>query len=244
MRIPRIYTPQRLISSTLIELEPEPSRHLARALRIREGDPLTLFDDRGGEYPATVTAVDKKRVQVQVGSPLSRECESALHIHMGIAISRGERMDWIIQKATELGVSSMTPLETERSGVKLRGERAQKKRRHWQQIAISACEQCGRNRLPVIQVLQPLGDWLEHTEAERKFVLHHRADNNPLASPVPASVALLVGPEGGLDSTEILAAEDRGFTSLRLGPRVLRTETAPLAAIAILQSCWGDMTPG
>ena len=102
-----------------LELEPEPSRHLARALRIQEGDPLTLFDGRGGEYPATVTAVDKKRVQVQVGSLLSRECESALHIHMGIAISRGERMDWVIQKATELGVSSMTPLVTERSGVKL-----------------------------------------------------------------------------------------------------------------------------
>ena len=244
MRTPRIYTPQRLMSSTLIELEPEPSRHLARALRIQEGDPLTLFDGHGGEYPATVTAVDKKRVQVQVGSLLSRECESALHIHMGIAISRGDRMDWIIQKATELGVSSMTPLATERSGVKLRGERAEKKLRHWQQIAISACEQCGRNRLPVIQALQPLGDWLENTEAERKFVLHHRADHHSLASPVPASVALLVGPEGGLDSAEILAAEDHGFNSLRLGPRVLRTETAPLAAIAILQSYWGDMTAG
>jgi 16S rRNA (uracil1498-N3)-methyltransferase len=244
MRTPRIYTPQRLMSSTLIELEPESSRHLARALRIQEGDPLTLFDGHGGEYPAAVTAVDKKRVQVQVGSLLSRECESALHIHMGIALSRGDRMDWIIQKATELGVSSMTPLATERSGVKLRGERAEKKLRHWQQIAISACEQCGRNRLPVIQALQPLVNWLEHTEAERKFVLHHRAHNNPIASPVPASVALLVGPEGGLDSAEILAAEDRGFNSLRLGPRILRTETAPLAAIAILQSSWGDMTPG
>jgi 16S rRNA (uracil1498-N3)-methyltransferase len=244
MRTPRIYTPQRLMSSTLIELEPEPSRHLARALRIQEGDPLTLFDGHGGEYPAAVTAVDKKRVQVQVGSLLSRECESALHIHMGIALSRGDRMDWIIQKATELGVSSMTPLATERSGVKLRGERAEKKLRHWQQIAISACEQCGRNRLPLIQTLQPLVNWLEHTDAERKFVLHHRADNKPLASPVPASVALLVGPEGGLDSAEILAAEDRGFNSLRLVPRILRTETAPLAAIAILQSSWGDMTPG
>ena len=244
MRTPRIYTSQKLMSSTIVELGPEPSRHLARALRIQEGDSLTLFDGHGGEYPATVTAVDKKCVQVQVGSLLSRECESALHIHMGIALSRGDRMDWVIQKATELGVSSMTPLVTERSGVKLRGERAEKKLRHWQQIAISACEQCGRNRLPVIQVLQPLGDWLEHTEAERKFVLHHRADNNPLASPVPASVALLVGPEGGLDSAEILAAEDHGFNSLRLGPRILRTETAPLAAIAILQSYWGDMTPG
>lgn len=244
MRNPRIYTPQVLTSNTVIALESEPSRHLSRALRMQVGNPLTLFNGQGGEYPAAITAVDKKSVQVQTGSLQDRESESTLHIHMGIAVSRGERMDWVIQKATELGVGAITPLTTERSGVKLSGERADKKLRHWQQIAISACEQCGRNQLPEIHPLQALGNWLEHTDAQRKFVLHHRADSNPLADPVPDSVALLVGPEGGLDHTEIDNAERCGFTSLRLGPRVLRTETAPLAAIAILQGFWGDMTPG
>ena len=152
-------------------------------------------------------------------------------------------MDWVVQKATELGAYSLTPLFTERTEVKLAGERADKKIRHWQQVATSACEQCGRNRLPVINSLQPLHSWLMATEAERKFVLHHRSDTATTASNKPTSVALLVGPEGGLSAEEINAAEQAGYQSLRLGPRVLRTETAPLAAIAILQARWGDMQP-
>jgi len=243
MRNPRIYTRQVLDNNAIIELEPEPSRHLAKALRIQVGDPLTLFNGHGGEYPAEVTALGKKNVQVRTGSLHPQECESGLDIHLGIALSRGDRMDWIVQKATELGVTSLAPLATERSGVTLSGERAQRKLRHWQQVAISACEQCGRNRLPTIQAPQAIGTWLAGTEAERKFVLHHRATDNALSSPAADTVALLVGPEGGLTSEEIRAAENSGYTALRLGPRVLRTETAPLAAIAILQALWGDMTP-
>jgi 16S rRNA (uracil1498-N3)-methyltransferase len=150
-------------------------------------------------------------------------------------------MDWIVQKATELGVIALTPLFTERTEVKLAGDRAAKKFHHWQQIAISACEQCGRNRLPVIHALQELDHWLASTEADRKFVLHHRADSIGWAGDKPDSIALLVGPEGGLGDNEIGAAELAGFQSLRLGPRILRTETAPVAAIAILQAHWGDM---
>ncbi len=244
MRIPRIYTGQELRGNACIGLEPGPSAHIARALRMREGDKLTLFNGEGGEYPTEIAAIDKKKVVVTTGPHRARERESNLRIHLGIAVSRGDRMDWIVQKATELGVDALTPLFTERTEVKLTGERAAKKIRHWQQIAISACEQCGRNRLPVIQGLQELSHWLASTEAERKFVLHHRAHSIGAASDKPASIALLVGPEGGLGDNEIDAAELAGFQSLRLGPRILRTETAPVAAIAILQGHWGDMQPG
>ncbi len=243
MRVTRIYTSQTLGPNQDIELEPGPSHHLARVLRLGAGDSLTLFNGLGGEYPGSITAVDKKQVRVLTGEHRDIERESPLSIHLGIAVSRGERMDWLVQKSTELGVTALTPLLTEHTGVKLSGERATRKIRHWQQIAISACEQCGRNRPPAIHPLQPLEHWLAATTAERKFVLHHRADALE-AGEQPASIALLVGPEGGLSGeSEVSAAAEAGYTALRLGPRVLRTETAPLAAIAILQSCWGDMKP-
>jgi len=243
MRITRIYTTQKLQGNTLVELEPEPSRHLARVLRLGVGDCLTLFDGSGGEYPGEIVAVEKKHVRVLTGSHLHQECESPLNIHLGIAISRGERMDWIVQKCTELGVTSLSPLLTEHTEVKLAGARADKKIQHWQRIAISACEQCGRNRPPIIHTLQTLDAWLASTTAEQKFVLHHRAGSAGIRKP-PDSIALLVGPEGGLSESEIEAALQAGYAALSLGPRVLRTETAPLAAISILQSYWGDMKPG
>jgi len=242
MRLPRIYTAQGLGSGITLSLAPEPSRHIARVLRMGVGDALVLFDGSGGEYPADILAIGKKQVEVRTGNHRATECESPLHIHLGIAISRGERMDWIVQKSTELGVGAISPLFTEHTGVKLAGERAEKKIEHWRQVAISACEQCGRNRLPAVHHPLPLGHWTESTEAERKFVLHHRASESPPGvGRDPSTVALLVGPEGGLSEEEIAAAERAGFASLRLGPRVLRTETAPLAAIALLQSYWGDM---
>jgi 16S rRNA (uracil1498-N3)-methyltransferase len=241
MRSRRIYTAQALDSNAVFNLEPEPSRHLARALRMRAGDSLTLFNGRGGEYPAELIDVSNRNVQVRTGACMARDCDSNLDIQLGIAVSRGERMDWIVQKATELGVNSVTPLATEHAGVKLSVERADKKIRHWTQVAISACEQCGRNKLPEIHPMQELVSWLAATLAERKFVLHHRATMAAETGDSPASVALLVGPEGGLSSAEIETAERAGYAALSLGPRVLRTETAPLAAIAILQSRWGDM---
>ena len=241
MRIPRIYTAQTLAANSAVILEPEPAKHVARVLRLTAGAQLVLFDGNGGEYPAEITAVDKKRVQVLTGAHRPADCESPLSIHLGIALSRGERMDWIVQKTTELGVASLTPLTTEHTGVKLVGDRAEKRILHWRQVAISACEQCGRNRPPTIKPLSSLQDWLATTEAQYKFVLHHRAQAaHPMQSP-PNDIALLIGPEGGLSDDEIHAAERADFASLRLGPRVLRTETAPLAALAILQARWGDM---
>jgi 16S rRNA (uracil1498-N3)-methyltransferase len=168
--------------------------------------------------------------------------ESNLSIHLAIGISRGERMDLIVQKATELGVSEITPLFTERCEVKLSGERLDKKVNHWQQVAISACEQCQRNSLPSINAPVKIEQWQVNCDASLKLVLHHRTDQSLSDMPPPSGqVALLIGPEGGLSEREIEQAISLGFSPLALGPRVLRTETAPLAAISILQSLWGDM---
>lgn len=241
MRIPRIYTCQDLQANSTVELEPGPSAHIARALRMRVGDSVVLFNGEGGEYNSSILALEKKFVQLQTGEYNEREVESPLHLVLGIAISRGDRMDWIIQKATELGVAGITPLMTERTEVKLKGERAQKKDAHWRQVIISACEQCGRNRLPALNSLIDISEWLPGVDAQRKFVLHHRDTAAGKREQQPESAAIVVGPEGGLSDREIAIAGDWGFEALTLGPRVLRTETAPLAAIAILQSRWGDM---
>ncbi len=243
MRIPRIYTAQPLTPGTSMPLDAGPSQHIARALRMQAGDALVLFDGTGGDFPAELLQVSRKEVVVKLGERRKQETESPLAIHLGIAISRGDRMDWVVQKATELGVTALSPLFTERTEVKLSGERADKKLRHWQQIAVSACEQCGRNRLPGISGPGNLEQWLDNTRAERKLVLHHRAQTDDAATPAPHSIALLVGPEGGLSEAEIATAERAGYRAMSLGPRVLRTETAPLAALAILQSRWGDMGP-
>ena len=241
MRIPRVYTAQALRSDTSFELEPGPSQHLSRVLRMKPGDSIILFDGTGGQYPAIISALGRKCVVAITADLDPVERESGLCLHLGIAISRGERMDWVVQKATELGVNTITPLRSERTEVRLSGERAGKKLRHWQQIATSACEQCGRNRLPNIQPAQDLAQWISGVEADTRLVLHHRASSAQTDATSPSSIALLVGPEGGLSPEEITAAEQAQFSSLQLGPRVLRTETAPLAAIAILQARWGDM---
>lgn len=241
MRVPRIHTAHALSNAIELVLEPEASHHLTRVLRMGVGDAVTLFNGKGGEYASTIKAIARKTVTIKVGERQNNDRESPLAIHLGIAISRGERMDWIIQKATELGVSQISLLFTERVEVKLDADRAEKKLRHWQEVAINACEQCGRNRLPHLSLPQNMSGWFASTEAIRKFVLHHRASPLPDALGVPSSIALLVGPEGGLSAAEIEQAENNGYVALSLGPRVLRTETAPLAALAILQSKWGDM---
>lgn len=243
MRKTRIYTPQALRSGAQVRLEPEPSRHLARALRLGPGDSLLVFDGRGGEYEATITSVERSIVTVTTGELRPGDCDSRLHIHLGIAISRGERMDWVVQKATELGVCEISPLVTERTGVKLNTERAENRLRHWQQVAASACEQCGRCLLPSVHPLRCIGEWLKETRATLNLVLHPGDGDDVVRTTSPDSIALLVGPEGGFSDTELALAREAGYRGLRLGPRVLRTETAPLAALALLQGRWGDMGP-
>ena len=242
MSLPRIFTKRDLTEGLQLQLEEGPSRHLAGALRLQAEAEITLFNGEGGEYRSRIGSVDRKHVSVEVLEHRGLERESPLRIELGIAISRGERMDWVVQKATELGVATISPLTSERTEVKLKTERAEKKYGHWQNIAISACEQCGRNGLPRINSLQTLAVWTTELAATHKFVLHHRGS---VARELPGSandVALLIGPEGGLSAAEIELAEQRGFIPLTLGPRVLRTETAPLAALAILQHRYGDLT--
>jgi len=241
VRLPRIFTAGGLTEGAELTLEPGPSQHLARVLRMGQGDELRLFDGSGAEHRARIVAVDKRQVVVTVLASEPGLPESPLRIHLGVGISRGERMDWVVQKATELGVAAISPLYTERTEVRLRGAREQRKRQHWEQVIVSACEQCGRSFVPMVHEPTALCQWLQEAAGERRFVLHHRATVAPRGTQAPASISLLVGPEGGLSEAEIGAAEAAGFESLALGPRVLRTETAPLAALAILQARWGDM---
>ena len=242
MRIPRVYSPQTMAIGDRIELEAGAARHLTSALRMSSGQLVTLFNGHGGEYTAELVEAKKGKATVRITEFDKTDRESNLSIHLAIGISRGERMDLIVQKATELGVSEITPLFTERCEVKLSGARLDKKVSHWQQVAISACEQCQRNSLPSINAPVKIDQWQVNCDASLKLVLHHRTDQSLSDMPPPSrQVALLIGPEGGLSEREIQQAISLDFSALALGPRVLRTETAPLAAISILQSLWGDM---
>lgn len=245
MRIPRIYSPEPLAGRTEVELDEAASRHLVKVLRMEVGRPLVLFDGEGGEYRAEL-AETGKRARARLGEFSDDDRQSPLALTLAIGISRGDRFDWVVQKATELGVAAIQPLFTERCEVKLTGPRQEKKLAHWRQIAASACEQCARNRLPDIAEPQKLAQYLERCEdADMKLVLHHRTDLDlrqlERERGRPASALLLVGPEGGLSQAEIDAALARDFQPLRLGPRVLRTETAPVAALSVLQFQWGDL---
>lgn len=238
MRLSRFFidAPLSLGEHTLPEAQ---AHYIGRVLRMTEGQALQVFDGSGHEYRGTLLEVGKKQVRVQLDESFAGQPESTLRIHLGQGLSRGERMDWAIQKATELGVAEITPIVSERCEVRLKDERAQKRQDHWQQIAISACEQCGRSVVPVIHPPQPLADWLKQTQADLKLVLHPVAE--PLSShPAPGTLAFLIGPEGGLGDQEVEQAKACGYHAARLGPRVLRTETAPVVALSVAQQLWGD----
>ncbi|MBW8353892.1 MAG: 16S rRNA (uracil(1498)-N(3))-methyltransferase [Pseudomonas sp.] len=221
------------------ELPEAQAHYIGRVLRMAEGAALQVFDGSGTEFRGTLVEVGKKRVRVQLDESFAGQDESPLQIHLGQGLSRGERMDWAIQKATELGVSEITPIFSERCEVRLKDERADKRLLHWRQVAISACEQCGRSRVPLIHPPVLLADWIKQTQADLKLVLH------PVAQPLeshakPQTLAFLIGPEGGLSDAEVEQAHGAGFLPARLGPRVLRTETAPVVALAVAQQLWGD----
>lgn len=241
MRHPRIHHAAPLISGSSVQLRDTAANHVARVLRLPPGAPLILFNGEGGEFEARIETVDKRRVTVRVGNHNPRECEPPLDLWLAQGISRGERMDYTVQKAVELGVSRIIPLFTERCGVQLGGERLDKRVQHWQAVAVSACEQSGRNRVPEIAAPRALHEWLTEPAAGLVLVLDPEADNTLGPLPVPAGpVSLLIGPEGGLTDHEILLAKQTGYTGLRLGPRILRTETAAVAALAALLTRWGD----
>jgi len=240
MRIPRIFTPQLLASNSTLALAEAQSHYLSKVLRMQAGRELILFNGEGGEYRAEISAVYKKHIDVDVKEFSAENRQSHLQLELAIGVSRGERMDWVLQKATELGVTKIIPLMTERTEVKLGGERADKKMEHWQHIIISACEQCQRNLLPELSEPKIYSEWISHCDAELKFVLHHRDNKGLPQDKTTQNIALLIGPEGGLDDSEITQAIAQGFSPLTLGPRVLRTETAPVAAISLVQYLWGD----
>lgn len=242
MRVPRIFTHQPIDDAQSLSLEEGPSHHLSKVLRMQEGRELILFNGDGFEYPAVIREVGKKVVTVDIKEKIAVNRESNLSTTLAIGISRGERFEWVLQKATELGVTRIVPLVTERTEVKVSGDRLDKMRDRWQQIVISACEQCQRNRLPVLSDPIALADWLASVDSDYRFVLHHRDTQSLPSEARPDSVSLLIGPEGGLSDSEIETAKTSGFSALTLGPRVLRTETAPIAALALVQYMWGDLS--
>ena len=239
MRVSRFYLDAPLAEGEQL-LDGDLAHYVGRVLRLGPGAPVQIFNGSGQEWPGEVLDVGKRQVRITLAAAVDGQAESPLAVHLGQAMSRGERMDWAIQKAVELGVAQITPLFTERCEVRLQGERADKRQQHWQQIAISACEQCGRSRVPVVNAPMALAEWLAGLQAELKLVLHHRTDRDLRSLPTPASLGLLIGPEGGLSASEISQAEAAGFQAARFGPRVLRTETAPVVALSIAQQLWGD----
>ena len=246
MRNTRIHVAAELTSERELLLPPTASAHLLRVLRLRVGAALTLFNGQGGEYSAELIGTDKSGARVRIGAFDSVERESPLQLTLLQGIARGERMDLIVQKATELGVNSIVPLSCEFSVVRLAAQALARRRERWQAVAISACEQCGRNRPPRVEPIVELDAAcaaITVGDASLRLMLVPDASESlsALARGSLRSVALLVGPEGGLSGREQLLAQRAGFRACRLGPRTLRTETAPLAALAALQALVGDL---
>ena len=240
----RIHTHQSLAPGISISLPPVAARHV-QVLRFQPGSTLTLFNGQGdveGEFNVTIQSMGRSDVQVTVGNFVATQREASRATHLAIGMPANERMDWLVEKATELGVASIQPLMTERSVLRLSGERAEKKRLHWQNVAVAACEQCGRNRVPLIHAPAHLSDWLQSGNAidNARLLLSLQADTQPLAKATDLAanankhITFLSGPEGGLSASEESAALANGFTPVTLGQRVLRSETAPLACLSYL----------
>lgn len=242
----RFYVPDKLGSGADVRLSADTAHHAIRTLRLGVGDPIVLFDGLGGEYEASICRIDREIVIARTGPFVDRSTEPPLKVLLAQGLSSGERMDFTIQKAVELGICAIQPLATERSIVKLTAERATRRTLHWRKLATAACEQSGRIRLVNVAEPRRLSDWIselprEREDGEMRLLLSPQADSGLNEIGEPASrVILLVGPEGGLAPAEVAMAQRWEFQPLRLGPRILRTETAALAALAAIQLRWGD----
>jgi 16S rRNA (uracil1498-N3)-methyltransferase len=239
MRVPRLHLELPLAAGMEIALPEERAHYVRDVLRLGNGDSLRVFCGDGREYHATVSRVGRRELVVAVVSAVEAQADSPLAVHLGLALVRGERMDWAVQKATELGAVSITPLSLARCTARLGEGRGDNRLRHWRQVAIAASEQCGRPRVPAVALPMTLADWLAAHPGCPGIVLHTGAHTR-LGGDAPRELCLLVGPEGGLEEREVEHAREAGFVVASLGPRVLRAETAPLAALAILQYLWGD----
>lgn len=242
MRKIRIYQNGNYQPRQIITLSASASQHVGRVLRMQSGEKITLFNGDNHEYLATITNIDKREVTVTIENSLENNIESPLKIHLAQAISKGDKMEFVIQKAVELGAASITPLITTRSIIKLDEERLTKKHSQWQAIAIAACEQSGRNTIPEIKIPCLLTKYLQQSNTKNKLILFPKAQKSWRNYPnISNEVSLLIGPEGGLDDEEIKQASQFQFQPLSLGPRVLRTETATITAISVLQALFGDL---
>ena len=240
MAIPRIHCDLRLGPGAQFSLDPDAAQHVAKSLRLKAGDSLVVFDGRGGEYDASITRIDRDRVDVKVGAFRDAEREPRLALGLVQGLPEADKMDWIIQKATELGVGWIQPVTCERSVVRLSGERAARREAHWRRVAIAAAEQCGRTRIPEVRPNLGFMSWLAIPAETQRWMLDPTAP--PLASQgaLPSPLEIVVGPEGGFAERERELLAARGAVGVSLGPRVLRAETAPLAALAAIHALWGD----
>lgn len=243
MRAIRIHVDAGLTAGAELVLPEQAAAHVVRVLRLRAGDPVSLFNGDGSDYAAELVAVGPREARARILESRTNRSESPLRIVLAQALARGEKMDWIVQKATELGIAEIVPLVTARSEVKLDDARARKRLEHWRAVAISACEQSGRARVPTIATVQPLRTWLDSLDGPAvRLALLPEGELAPRTLGAPAQgAALAVGPEGGFDDADIALLRKAGFRGLALGPRVLRTETAGMAAIAALQALYGDL---
>ena len=234
--MPRIHAAVPLAGGAVVALPPGAARHV-QVLRLQPGDGVTLFNGEGGEYEATIERMGRSDVSVRVGAHHPIEREPARAVHLALGMPANERMDWLVEKAAELGAASIQPLLTERSVLRLSGERAAKKQQHWQAIAAAACEQCGRNRVPPVHAVVTLAEWLGALDGAASNLLLSPEQDAPAlhaAGAAGGAVRVLSGPEGGLSAAESALALQAGFAPVSLGPRILRADTAPLAALAVL----------
>jgi 16S rRNA (uracil1498-N3)-methyltransferase len=242
MPAPRIYCDVRLGPGAQLSLAPDAAQHVSKALRLKAGDALTVFDGSGGEYEAAIQRIEKGRVDIKVAA--WRDIEREPHLRLGLAqgLPEADKMDWVIRKAVELGVAWIQPLVCDRSVVRLAGERAERRQAHWRRVAIAACEQSGRNQVPEVRPTVAFMSWIAVPAAGPRWLLSPRAAPIGSHAPPASPLELLVGPEGGLSERELDLALSQGCESVALGPRILRTETAPIAALAAIHALWGDFT--
>ncbi len=241
MRIPRIYTPQALTANSIITLEEQASHHLIKVLRLSTNHPITLFNGKGGCYSAHIETPHKKAAAIRVLEFTDSNLDSPLATHIAIGLSKGDKLELIIQKATELGVHSISPITSQHSDVKMNQERADKKLRQWQHIAISACEQSGRNTVPTIHPVQSYAQWVSNINPSDTVALFHTRGGKKLSElEQPNNLHLCFGPEGGFSEAEVAALTSKHHQVLTLGRRILRAETAPIACLGAVQVMWGD----
>jgi 16S rRNA (uracil1498-N3)-methyltransferase len=248
MRIPRIFIDSELNENTILALPDSAFQHLCKVLRLKSDHPLRVFNGqafngKGGQFNAILCDVEKRSANIRVTDFEELDNESPIQVTIGQTLSRGERMDYAIQKSVEAGVFAIQPLFSERCEVKLQESRAEKRQQHWQQVAISAAEQCGRGMVPIVYAPMELHEWVEKCNEMLKLTLHHHSAKpiSQYEKPSNNRVALLIGPEGGLSEKEVQLSEKAGFNAITLGPRVLRTETAPVVAISVINTLWGDI---